>query len=249
MESIADKYLMKKFQEKEQINNVESEEKNNNIEIEIDRLVEFRKQQPFSMYSQEKKDEVKESIKRFGILNPIIVRAIENSKYEIISGHNRVEIMQELGKKTIPATIIDVDDDDASLIMIDTNLCTRDEISPIEKGKAYKMKLEILKRKRKEMQVNSEVEDNSLIREKQSIDELIEECNESKSQIYRYIALTELNIDMQKLVENGQMAISVGSEVATLNSTEQEILYIRRKTKKAEISRHTKNKEFRRNYL
>lgn len=228
MENIADKYLVKKFKDKEQVNNnfeVEQSNENKIIELEIDKLVEFRKQQPFSMYNETKKEEMKESIEKFGILTPIIVRPIENGRYEIIAGHNRVECSKELGKKTIPAKIISVDDDNAILIMIETNLCSRDEISPVEKGRAYKLKLEILKKIRQERLENSELEDNSLIREKQSIDELIEESNESKSQIYRFITLTNLNAELQRLVDSGEMAVSVGSEVSTLNETEQEILY------------------------
>ena len=237
MEDIADKYLAKKFKEKES-NNIDIEEDNKIIELEIDKLVEFRKQQPFSMYSDDKKAEVKESIEKFGILTPIIVRYIENGRYEIIAGHNRVECLKELNKTTVPAKVMNVDDDNAMLIMIDTNLCTRDEINPIEKGRAYKLKLEILKKKRQERIENSETKDDSLIREKQSIDELVEESKESKSQIYRLITLTNLNEDLQRLVASGNMAVAVGSEVASLNETEQEILYsvLDDKHKKLKIS-------------
>ena len=239
MGNIADKYLVKKFKEKEQeSNNIDIEQNNKIIELEIDKLVEFRKQQPFSMYSDDKKLEVKESIEKFGILTPIIVRYIENGRYEIIAGHNRVECLKELNKTTVPAKVMNVDDDNAMLIMIDTNLCTRDEINPIEKGKAYKLKLEILKRKRQEKVENSEAKDNSTIGEKQSIDELVEESKESKSQIYKLITLTNLNSDLQRLVASGDMAVAVGSEVASLNETEQEILYsvLEYKHKKLKIS-------------
>lgn len=221
MENIADKYLVKKFQDKEQVNNsnVMQNDENKIIELELNKLVEFRKQQPFSMYNESKKEEMKESIEKFGILTPIIVRPIENGKYEIIAGHNRVECSRELEKKTIPAKIVNVDDDNAILIMIETNLCSRDEISPIEKGRAYKLKFEILKKIKQESPDISELKENSLIRE------FIEESDESKSQIYRFITLTNLNAELQRLVESGEMAVSVGSEVSTLNDTEQEILY------------------------
>lgn len=221
MENIADKYLVKKFQDKEQVNNsnVMQNDENKIIELELNKLVEFRKQQPFSMYNESKKEEMKESIEKFGILTPIIVRPIENGKYEIIAGHNRVECSRELEKKTIPAKIVNVDDDNAILIMIETNLCSRDEISPIEKGRAYKLKFEILKKIKQESPDISKLKENSLIRE------FIEESDESKSQIYRFITLTNLNAELQRLVESGEMAVSVGSEVSTLNDTEQEILY------------------------
>ncbi len=227
MENIADKYLMKKFQDTNKgTNDHEKIEDNQIVELQIDRLVPFKKQQPFSMYDDNKKQEVKESIEKFGVLTPIIVRPIDNEKYEIIAGHNRVECSKELGKESIPAKIMNIDDDDATLIMIDTNLCSRDKISPIEKGRAYKLKLEILKKKTQELLDNSNVDGDSLIRESQkSVDKLTEETKESKSQIYRFISLTNLNTDFQRLVEKEEMAISVGSEVSTLNEQEQEILY------------------------
>ena len=227
MENIADKYLMKKFQDTNKgTNDYEKIEDNQIVELQIDRLVPFKKQQPFSMYDDNKKQEVKESIEKFGVLTPIIVRPIDNEKYEIIAGHNRVECSKELGKESIPEKIMNIDDDDATLIMIDTNLCSRDKISPIEKGRAYKLKLEILKKKTQELLDSSNVDGDSLIRESQkSVDKLTEETKESKSQIYRFISLTNLNADFQRLVEKEEMAISVGSEVSTLNEQEQEILY------------------------
>ena len=227
MENIADKYLMKKFQDTNKgTNDYEKIEDNQIVELQIDRLVPFKKQQPFSMYDENKKQEVKESIEKFGVLTPIIVRPIDNEKYEIIAGHNRVECSKKLGKESIPAKIMNIDDDDATLIMIDTNLCSRDKISPIEKGRAYKLKLEILKKKTQELLDSSNVDGDSLIRESQkSVDKLTEETKESKSQIYRFISLTNLNADFQRLVEKEEMAISVGSEVSTLNEQEQEILY------------------------
>ena len=218
---------MKKFQDTNKgTNDYEKIEDNQIVELQIDRLVPFKKQQPFSMYDDNKKQEVKESIEKFGVLTPIIVRPIDNEKYEIIAGHNRVECSKELGKESIPAKIMNIDDGDATLIMIDTNLCSRDKISPIEKGRAYKLKLEILKKKTQELLDSSNVDGDSLIRESQkSVDKLTEETKESKSQIYRFISLTNLNADFQRLVEKEEMAISVGSEVSTLNEQEQEILY------------------------
>lgn len=194
------------------------------------------------MYSDEKKQEVKESIEKFGVLNPIIVRPIENEQYEIISGHNRVEISKELGKTTIPAIIKDVNDEIATLIMIDTNLCGRDEISPIDKGRAYKLRLETIKKIRQQTLENQENQDFSRTWENYSIDKLIEETNESKSQIYRYISLLSLILEFQNLVIRGEMSISVAIEVATLNEEEQEILYTalddkRKKLKLAEIQK------------
>jgi ParB family chromosome partitioning protein len=244
LENIADKYLVKKFQDKEQVDNnvVVKNDENKIIELGLDKLIEFRKQQPFSMYNESKKEEMKESIEKFGILTPIIVRPIENGKYEIISGHNRVECSKELEKKTIPARIINVDDDEAILIMLETNLCTRDSLSPIEKGKAYKLRLEILKKKRREKVENSEDGDFSHKWEKYSSDEITEQSEESKTQIYRYISLTSLNAEFQRLIENETINVTVGAEIASLNEEQQDILYLalddtKHKLKVAEIQK------------
>lgn len=164
------------------------ENTNNIINIELSRLVAFRKRQPFSMYDEIKKQEVLESIRENGVLVPIIIRKIENGKYEIISGHNRVECSKELNLSTIPAQIVDCDDDKATLIMIDTNLCNRDKINPIEKGYAYKMKMKILKNNPNISNIN-DFEDNSPMG-----------TEDSKTQIYRYIRLTELIKSLQEKI-------------------------------------------------
>lgn len=216
MENIIDKYLVKKYQNNEK--NDEEFDSNQVIQIKLSSLIAFRKQQPFSMYSQEKKEEVKKSIERFGVLEPIIVRKIEDDKYEIIAGHNRVECCRELGMKTIRASVMNIDDDTATLIMIETNLCTRDEISPIEKGKAYKLKLEILKK------INADKK-NSQYWENGSINELTKESKDSKSKIYRYISLTNLIPEFQNLVNNGSILLIAGSEIGALDKEKQEILY------------------------
>lgn len=219
MESIADKYLVKKYQNIKSTNDMQNmdriEEKTSNnkiIEVEIDKLVSYRKQQPFSMYSENKKKEVKESIKENGILVPIIVRPQENSKYEIISGHNRVQCCKELGYSTIPAQIVNCDDNRATLIMLDTNLCNRDKIPPVEKGYAYKMKKEILKNDPNISNIN-EYNDNSP-----------GENNESIAQIYRYIRLTELIKPIQEKVNNEILSIKAGAEISYLLQEEQEIV-------------------------
>ncbi len=102
--------------------------KDDNTYIEIDKLVDFRKGQPFSMYDETKLENMKESIRINGVIMPIIVRPIEDDKYEIIAGHNRVRCARELGHTTIKANIIECDDDKATLILLDTNLCQRDEL-------------------------------------------------------------------------------------------------------------------------
>ena len=164
------------------------------------------------MYDEIKKQEVLESIRENGVLVPIIIRKIENGKYEIISGHNRVECSKELNLSTIPAQIVDCDDDKATLIMIDTNLCNRDKINPIEKGYAYKMKMKILKNNPNISNIN-DFEDNSPMG-----------TEDSKTQIYRYIRLTELIKSLQETIINEDLSTRAGVELSYLSKEEQEIV-------------------------
>ena len=188
------------------------ENNNNIINIELSKLVAFRKRQPFSMYDETKKQEVLESIRENGVLVPIIVRKIAKDKYEIISGHNRVECSKELQLSTIPAQIVDCDDNKATLIMIDTNLCNRDKILPVEKGYAYKMKMEILKN------------NPNISNIKEFIDNSQVGTEEGKTQIYRYIRLTELIKPMQEKVNLEKIPITAGAELSYLSNEEQEII-------------------------
>ena len=120
----------------------ETKEKRGFEELNLDDLIPF-KNQPFRLYSNDEMKDLKESIERIGLQHPIIVRKIDNGKYEILAGHNRARAFKELGKNTIPAIIQDVDDDTAQMIMVDTNIVQRQSITVMERAKAYKLKDEI----------------------------------------------------------------------------------------------------------
>ena len=213
IEDARKKFVVDKTPEKEEKAEIPKIENTNSIvNIELSKLVAFRKRQPFSMYDETKKQEVLESIKENGVLVPIIVRKIANDKYEIISGHNRVECSKELQLSTIPAQIVDCDDNKATLIMIDTNLCNRDKILPVEKGYAYKMKMEILKN------------NPNISNIKEFIDNSQVGTEEGKTQIYRYIRLTELIKSMQEKVNLEKIPITAGAELSYLSNEEQEII-------------------------
>lgn len=184
----------------------------NNINIELNKLIPFRQGQPFSYYDENKMEEMKESIRINGVIYPIIVRKIENDMYEIISGHNRVECSKMLGLSTIPAQIVDCDDDRASLIMLDTNLCNREKILPVEKGYAYKRKNEILKRL-EDISIFKWLSDNSPM-----------ETEDSKAQVYRFMRLTELIKPLQEKVNKEDIPIRAGVELSFLSKEEQEIV-------------------------
>jgi len=180
--------------------------------IEIDKLVDFRQGQPFSMYDENKIEQMKESIKLNGVLVPIIIRAIEDNKYEIIAGHNRVRCVKELGETTIPANIIECDDDKATLIMLETNLCQRDEIPPVEKAYAYKMQLETIKK------LGTQYE------HQKSIEKLSDKSKDSRATIQRLIRLTELVKGLQDKVNANEISVLAGVELSYIGVEEQNII-------------------------
>jgi len=208
IEDARKKFVVDKITEKEEkVEMPKIENDKNIINIELSKLVAFRERQPFSMYDETKKQEVLESIKENGVLVPIIVRKIPDGKYEIISGHNRVECSKELHLSTIPAQIVDCDDNKATLILIDTNICNRDKIPPVEKGYAYKMKRDILKNNSNIANINKFNYNSQFGTE------------DGKTQIYRYIRLTELIKILQEIIP-----FNAGVEISYLSKEEQEIV-------------------------
>ncbi len=224
--------LYNKFVEKqEQIEQEEQKNEINNkqeiVHLGIDLLDEF-KNHIFSAITQNKFEELKESIFRSGILMPIIVRK-KGDRYEIIAGHNRVRACKELNILTIPAIIKDYDDDMAELIMIETNLAQRENILPCEKGLAYKKRLEILKRIRKENDTKASndsdlLENTPMEQEETSVEKLANESEDSRATIQRLIRLTELNIDLKDKVNNDIIGIRAGVELSYIKPEEQVIV-------------------------
>ena len=224
--------LYNKFVEKQELQ--ESEEQKNLINnkqeitmIDINLLDEFNNH-IFSAISQNKFEELKESVARSGVLSPIIVRK-KQDRFEIISGHNRTRCCKELGIKEIPAIIKDYDDDMAELIMIETNLAQRENILPCEKGLAYKKRLEILKKIRKENGAKAS-DDNALEettpmeQEEYSVEKLANESEDSRATIQRLIRLTELNNDLKNKVNNDVIGIRAGVELSYIKPEEQIIV-------------------------
>ncbi len=218
------RYLEEEKQEKQK----EKEELlNNNKEIvmlNIDLLDEFSNH-IFSAISQNKFDELKESISRAGVLSPIIVRK-KQDRYEIISGHNRTKCCKELGLKEVPAIIKEYDDDMAELIMIETNLAQRENILPCEKGLAYKIRLELLKKIKKENKEkasdsNEPKENAPMEQEGTSVQKLANESEDSRATIQRFIRLTQLNDGLKNKVNNDVIGIRAGVELSYIRPNEQ----------------------------
>lgn len=224
--------LYNKFVEKQEQKEIEEQKnlinkKQEIVMIDVNLLDEFNNH-IFSAISQSKFEELKESVFRSGVLSPIIVRK-KQDRYEIISGHNRVRCCKELNITEVPAIIKDYDDDMAELIMIETNLAQRENILPCEKGLAYKKRLEILKKIRKENGLKAS-DDNDLLETtpmeqgETSVEKLANESEDSKATIQRLIRLTELNNELKSKVNNDVIGIRAGVELSYIKPEEQMIV-------------------------
>lgn len=175
--------------------------------------------QPFKLYGDDKKKEMIESIRNFGIMQPLIVRPIDNEKYQILAGHNRRRCARELGIMKYPCIIKEnLSDDEAKIYLIDTNLCTRDKISPMERARAYKIKYDTYKKKNIKTSMFEEIKmDNvGIARAK-----LIKEENSSVGTVQRYLRLTYLIPILQEFSDKGKISLTVGEKISFLPVEEQ----------------------------
>lgn len=203
------------------LNTLFGNENNGIIEIALSTLVEFEGH-PFKVINDDKMTEMMESIQEYGVLTPIIVRQKED-KYEIISGHRRKYACEQLGIAKIPAIIKKLDDDEAAILMVDSNI-QREEILPSEKAFAYKIKFEALKHQGKRVDLTSDQVGPKSPGEL-SIEILADESGESKSQIKRYIRLTYLISELLNMVDNKKLSFNTAVELSFLKEEEQNILY------------------------
>ena len=185
------------------------------IEIEIERLRPF-KEHPFQVKDDKEMFLLQESIEKYGILNPLIVRPVPDGYYEIISGHRRKHAAEKLGYRKVPVIIRVLSEDDSILSMVDSNL-HRERISYSEKAFAYKLKNDVLKRKsgRKKSQVDHKTP------RKRSIDIISEDCGDSPKQVQRYISLTKLIPEMLQKLDDEIISFCPAVEIAALKENEQ----------------------------
>ena len=177
---------------------------------------------PFKVTNDEKMQEMAESIKKYGVMTPAIVRPLETGGYELISGNRRKYAAEMAGLETMPAIVRDLDDDAAIILMVDANL-QREEILPSERAFAYKLKLEAMKRQGARTDLTCSPVGNKLKALKSS-QELAEQVGESKNQIFRYIRLTELTPALLEMVDKKLMSFRPAVEVSYLTKEEQEWL-------------------------
>ena len=177
---------------------------------------------PFKVTNDEKTQEMAESIKKYGVMTPAIVRPLETGGYELVSGNRRKYAAEMAGLETMPAIVRDLDDDAAIILMVDANL-QREEILPSERAFAYKLKLEAMKRQGARTDLTS-VPMGQKLKGKTSREILAETSSDSNTQIQRYIRLTELTPALLEMVDEKLMSFRPAVEVSYLTKEEQEQL-------------------------
>lgn len=176
---------------------------------------------PFRMYTEEKMREMVESVTEFGVISPIIVRPNPNGEgYEIVSGHNRVEACRRANINQIPAIIREIDDDTAIILMVDSNLRQREKLLPSEKARAYKMKMEALKRQGARTDLTS-CHDGTKFRTDETLSNTAED---SARQVQRFVRLNNLSPALLNMVDEGKLALTPAVEISYLGEADQEIV-------------------------
>ena len=193
--------------------------------IPISEIDEFP-DHPFQVRMDEDMDQLVESVKERGVITPVTLRKKEDGRYETVSGHRRIKASELAGLETVPAEIKELTRDEAILLMVDSNL-QRSYILPSEKAMAYKMRLDAMRRMPGRPAKNVGQENAApvgpVFSERSNI-QVAEEVGESKTQVQRYIRLTELAPDLLQLVDEGKIAMRPAVELSYLNDIEQQDL-------------------------
>lgn len=188
-------------------------------------LVDFE-DQPFKLYNDEKKEEMIRSIKLNGIIQPLIVRPIGvgEGKYQILSGHNRRICGREAGLKVFPCKIkYDLTDDEARLYLVDSNLATRNEISPMERARALLIRKNTYRNEKIKSKIESSIEAEN--RDNNDISKRIQEIeNMSSGNLQRYLRLNYLDKGLQELVDNGKVSLKVAENLSYLPKDKQRVV-------------------------
>ena len=199
------------------------------VQVPLSKLHDFPNH-PFKVRDDEAMQETAESIRQYGVLVPAIVRPREDGGYEIIAGHRRRHGSELAGLSTMPCIVRQMDDDTATILMVDSNI-QRENILPSERAQAYKMKLEAIRRKAGRQAKGAEnlPEENCdqvghNFDGKRSVEIVADEAGESKSQIQRYIRLTELTPELQQMVDEKKIGMTPAVEISYLKPEEQQML-------------------------
>ena len=186
--------------------------------LPLSSLVPF-KDHPFRVVDDDRMMETVESVREYGVLVPIIARPIEDGLYEIVSGHRRKRACELAGIDEIPVIIRDLDDDEATIIMVDSNL-QRETILPSERAKAYQMKLEALKHQGKRQDLTS-AQVGQKLDEQTARAVVAQEAGTSRNQVQRFIRLNSLEQPLMDKVDQGELAFTPAVELSYLKPHEQ----------------------------
>ena len=184
-------------------------------QISISDLHPF-KNHPFKVLDDEAMQRTVESVAQFGVLAPLVVRPREEGGYEIISGHRRQHAAELAGLKTLPVIVRNMDDDQAVIQMVDSNL-QRESILPSERAFAYKMKLEAIKNQG----ARSDLTSSQVGMKLQSLDIVGKDAGDSRNQVHRYIRLTNLIPELLDLVDQKKISFNPAVELSYLTADEQ----------------------------
>ena len=188
------------------------------VEIPLSELHPF-KGHPFKVKDDDAMMETADSIRQYGVLVPAIARPDPEGGYELVAGHRRHRASELAEKETMPVIVRDLDDDAATIIMVDSNL-QRESLLPSERAFAYKMKLEAMKHQGERMDLTSaQVGRKSAGKESREI--LAEQVGQSRNQISRYIRLTELIPELLNMVDEKKIALNPAYELSFLKKEEQ----------------------------
>ena len=185
---------------------------------------------PFHVRDDEAMQNTVDSIKEYGVLTPGIVRPREDGGYEIVAGHRRKHGSELAGLTDMPCIVREMDDDTATILMVDSNI-QREDILPSERAQAYKMKLDAIRRKAGRPAKNAEIPTAGNCDQvghnydgKRSVQIVADEAGESKTQVQRYIRLTELQPELQQMVDDKKIAMTPAVELSYLKPEEQQML-------------------------
>ena len=199
------------------------------VHVPLSKLHDFPNH-PFKVRDDEAMLETAESIRQYGVLVPAIVRPREDGGYEIVAGHRRKHGSELAGLQNLPCIVREMDDDTATILMVDSNI-QRENILPSEWAQAYKMKLEAIRRKagRPAKEAENLPEENCdqvghNFDRKRSVEIVADEAGESKSQVQRYIRLTELSPELQQMVDEKKIGMTPAVEISYLKPEEQQML-------------------------
>ena len=179
---------------------------------------------PFAVRDNKDMWDLVDSIKKFGVLEPVMVIPHKDGGYEMVSGHRRMRACQLAGIENIPVIVRNLDRDEAIISMVDSNL-KREEISPMEKARAYQMKTDAMKRKMGRRTKEEIAQDEALgIKRMNADEELAQQMGESPATIQRYKTLNKLVPELQDLVDEGKIPVNTGADIAQMKPKEQKVL-------------------------